>query len=336
MKKIFALWEWYRLKTKGKKFHNGKRKYIKRYKKRLSEEAIIELNNSFDELKKGLKLKMAQKEEFEVIFQNTKDVLKKHLPDTVSRPIREFIEILISAFIIVFILRALIVDTYHIPTGSMIPTIMPGDRIFASKFIYGFSIPFTNIKFAYWNKPSKGDIIIFEPPSNVKEEFPGAPGTLDNFVKRVFAFGGDSIEIKDQQIYVNGEAVKRELVKEHFIFKDQHNSEWFNYHAKLYKEQFGDNTYYTVNKIPNVYDRANFGVDKAGKISFDKETIVGPYIVPKDHFFVIGDNRDGSNDSRYWGPVPMDNIKGAPMITWLSIIDDEIAFKRILNIFYNK
>lgn len=336
MKEIFALWEWYRLKTKGKKFHNGKRKYIKRYQKKLSQEAIVELNSSFDQLKTALKLKRAQKEEFEKIFQNTRECLKKYLPDTVSRPIREFIEILISAFVIVFILRAFIVDTYHIPTGSMIPTIMPGDRIFASKFIYGFSIPFTNFKFAYWNKPSKGDIVIFEPPSKVIEGFPGAPGTLDNFVKRVFAFGGDSIEIKNQHIYINGEPIKRDLVKEHNIFKDQHDSDWFNYHSTLYKESLGDNVYYTVNKIPRVNDRAFFGIDKDGKVSFDEATIVKPYIVPKDHFFVIGDNRDGSNDSRYWGPVPMSNIKGAPMIIWLSIIDDDIAFKRMLNIFYNK
>lgn len=329
-------WSYWWLSRKAKKFYESKIKYIKRYKKDLNEISTKELTDKFEALKQARKIRPKDKEQLRNAFCDVYSAMNNYLPKALNRPFLEFIEVLVSAFIIVFVLRAFIMDTYHIPTGSMIPTIMPGDRIFASKFIYGFSIPWMNVKFAYFHKPTRGDIVIFEPPLQRDLKFPGNAGTSDNFVKRLIGLNGDSIQMIDQQIYINGQPIERKLVDENFTFKDSRGDYWINYPAKLYAEKIGDRSYKTVNILPKQTDRAYFGVDSTGKISFDKDEITGPYIVPEGYFFVIGDNRDGSNDSRYWGPISLDNIKGAPMIIWLSVIDGSLEFGRFFNIFYQK
>jgi len=497
-KKIPEKWGWLKLKSKSKKFLNMKKKYIKRYKKKLSEDATKELTQTF-ELLKNLRKSKEKDRKVKLRLQLIKsyEVLDKYLPDTVDRPIQEFIETLVSAVIIVFFLRALLMDTYHIPTGSMIPTIMPGDRIFASKFIWGFSIPWKNIKFLEWNEPKKGDIIIFEPPQNKDPKFLTIAGIIDNFVKRMLANEGDTYEIKDNIIYINGKPIKKKLLKKKFVFDDRdHQNATKSSVGNLYEETLGTHTYTTVttngvldyfgadknnnytvkpmkivkaytvpknsyfllndyrdmvffdsrffgaikkddldvsddnnsefkigdlvknykfdsSKIPiptalpplrivakggdtiEIHDKelfingkgikhildktmnklqndenqvlpvkayketigetefyaywsvqmtANFGVDINGNTSFYRvdipqmgiKKIVAPYKVPKGYCFATGDNRDGSADSRFWGPVPKNNIKGTPMIIWLSTHNWIPRINRFFNIFYGK
>ena len=485
-------WGRFRLKGKVKKFYKAKFKYIKRYSKKLDEQATKELTESFLLLKNSYK-KEKDKVKIREQFISTQKILYKHLPEMLERSFMEFVEVLISAIIIVFFLRAFLVDTYHIPTGSMIPTILPGDRIFASKFIYGFSIPWTNYKFLEWKSPEDGDIIIFEPPSKKYKEFTYTPGTLDNFVKRMLAKEGDSVEIKKNIVYINGKPIERKVINKKFFFDDldQRESQGRSSVGVVYQEKHGDNTYISVTtnqvldyfgvdksgklstnpakiksayKVPDdslfllsdnrdiysldsrltdsrvfgavkiedikdenknigdvvkdykhpsnlpvplrvmakagetveiknkvvyindkplkfveqeypmlkddsqyfkmtysakykesyndkeysiywsISDTANFGIDKFGKVSFytidipnkNINKIVKPYIVPKGYAFAIGDNRDGSFDSRFWGPVPLKNIKGAPLIIWFSSNNWFPRFNRFFKIFYRR
>ena len=487
-------WGLFRLRSKAKKFYKAKYKYIKRYKNRLSPNEIIDLKESFLLLKTAYK-KEKNRRILRKQFIDTKKVLHKYLPDMLERPVAEFVEVFLSAIIIVFFLRAFLVDTYHIPTGSMISTILPGDRIFASKFIYGFSIPWTNYKFLKWKSPEDGDIIIFEPPSKKYKEFNYTPGTIDNFVKRMIAKEGDRVEIKNSIIYVNDIPIKRKVINDKFFFQDRDQRENHGRESigVVYEEKYGDNTYTTVttnglldcfgidknnrlttdpgkitgaykvpegmifllsdyrdlysmeskltdsrvfgavkidsenikyidgkrevgdvitykysetifnylrimakagdtieikNKVvyingkaldnkeseypmskagkyfPQTYSAVykekyngkeydiywsikqtdNFGVDRYGNSSFYRisvpskgiHEIVKPYIVPKGYAFAIGDNRDGSFDSRFWGPVPLNNIKGAPMIIWFSSKNFIPRINRFFKIFYKK
>ncbi len=308
-KKVPKKWGWFKLKSKSKKFLNMKKKYIKRYKKKLSAEATKELIQTFETLKSLTKSKdKGRKVKLRLQLIKSYEVLNKYLPDTVDRPIQEFIETLISAVIIVFFLRALIMDTYHIPTGSMIPTIMPGDRIFASKFIWGFSIPWKNIKFLEWNHPHKGDIIIFEPPQNKDPKFISVAGVIDNFVKRMIANEGDTVEVKDNIVYINGKPIKKKLLKQKFYFDDRdHQNNMKSSVGILYEEHLGSHTYTTVT-TSGLLDY--FGADKNGDFTVKPLKVVKPYVVPKDSYFLLSDNIGLSYfDSRFFGSVKKSDVK---------------------------
>jgi len=169
------------------------------------------------------------------------------------------------ALIIALIIKSFVVEATTVPTGSMENTIMPGDFLFINKFIYGAEIPFTHKHLPGIKKPDRGDIIVFR--------YPNDPSV--NFVKRCVALAGDTVEIINKQLFING--------------KPADMPKYAKYeHHRIYPR--------------HIQPRDNFG----------------PYIVPEKHYFAMGDNRDNSNDSRYWGPVPDSLLKGQAMIIYWS------------------
>ena len=178
---------------------------------------------------------------------------------------RENIEAIVIAIVIAMFIRTFIVQAFKIPSGSMLETLQIGDQILVNKFIYGVKIPFTNGKTLIPVKdPVRGDIVVFKYPEDPSKDF----------IKRVVAVGGDTLEIKDKQLYVNDKLVTEEP---YAIHKDER-------------------------MIP-----ANFSTrDYLRKIT-----------IPDKKLFVMGDNRDNSHDSRFWGFVDLTEIKGeAFMIYW--------------------
>lgn len=172
-----------------------------------------------------------------------------------------------SAIILAIIIKTSVVEAYKIPSASMEDTLLVGDFLLANKFVYGAQLPFVSWRLPGYAEPERGDIIIFI--------FPGDGQT--KYIKRCIGLPGDTIFIKDKQLFVNNEAV--DLPE----------------HGKFEKNQI----------IP----RGPAG--KGGRDNF------GPYIVPADSYFMMGDNRDNSYDSRFWGPVPKQNVLGeAMMIHW--------------------
>jgi len=192
-----------------------------------------------------------------------------------KRLIKEYAEAIITALLLALIIRAYIIQAFKIPSGSMIPTLVIGDHILVTKFIYGTKIPFSDKSILVFKQPGKGDIIVFKYPEDPKKDF----------IKRVVATGGDTLEERNKIIYVNGKEV----------------TEPYAYHGDSFVRPRGD-------------PRDNFG----------------PLIVPENKVFVMGDNRDQSFDSRYWGFVDIKAIKGkALIIYWSWDPGNRLRFNRI-------
>lgn len=192
---------------------------------------------------------------------------------------REWVEAAIIALLLVIFIRTFLAEPFRIPSGSMIPTLVPGDRILVNKFIYGPKIPFTDQYIARIKKPKRGDIVVFKYPKDENL----------NYIKRVIGTEGDRVEIKNNILYIHNKKIETKNIGK-------------------YAEDNG----YNDKSIEYLFDVDHFILTKDGT-----HQDFGPIDVPKDHFFVMGDNRDNSQDSRVWGFVADNKIKGkAFMIFW--------------------
>ena len=191
-------------------------------------------------------------------------------------------------FLIVLILRAFIVEPFRIPSASMMPTLLIGDFILVNKYDYGVRLPVINTKIIQYKEPQRGDIIVFRYP-----EDPSIP-----YIKRVIGVPGDHISYRDKTVFVNGKAMKQEILGSYYTQGTGLNS-WL-------KEDLGKVAHeILVNPYRNLHN--------------DEEVIV-----PQDKYFVMGDNRDNSRDSRYWGFVPEENLVGKAFFIWMNWRFDKI------------
>jgi signal peptidase I len=229
---------------------------------------------------------------------------------------RWILENLISfllALLIVLMIRSSIIEAFKIPSGSMIPTLLIGDHIFVNKFAYGLKVPFSDLVndhptfIVKRDAPHRGDIVVFMYPRDESIYY----------IKRVIGVAGDIVEIKNKELYINQKLIPRNLFSgapADKIFKSLDDSRYSPTNLDLYREQL-DQTNHLI-----MLDKNNF----LGE-SF------GPVTVPPDSLFVMGDNRDFSNDSRFWGFVPVKNVKGKAIVIWLSlwlnISDSQFAFR---------
>jgi signal peptidase I len=205
------------------------------------------------------------------------------------------------ALLLVFAVRSTFIEPFKIPSGSMIPTLLIGDHIFVNKFAYGLKVPFWDLitgEPAYLIKrdpPRRGDIIVFMYPKD--ESF--------YYIKRVIGIPGDTVEIKNKVLFINQKQVQRELAAPEIsdrVFKSMDDPKYSPANQDLYSEHLD----------------AGDHLELLDKNSFMGESH-GPVTVPAESLFVMGDNRDFSNDSRFWGFVPMRNVKGRAFVIWLSV-----------------
>ncbi len=194
---------------------------------------------------------------------------------------REYVEAALIAIFLALLIRTFVVQAFKIPSGSMEPTLLIGDHILVNKFIYGIKIPFTDHYILQINKPKRGDVVVFKWPKDEEKDF----------IKRVIGIAGDKIEIKDDMLYVNDEKITTKYIG---IYKDKYINT-----LSRYLESFGESTHYIVDE-------------------YSKHEHFGPVIVPENSIFVMGDNRDNSHDSRYWGFVSLPKLKGKAMIIYWS------------------
>jgi signal peptidase I len=300
-------------------------------------------------------------------------VLDALVDELVKRPpkstTRDYVESIGAAILIALALRAFVIEAFKIPSSSMYPTLEIGDHIFVNKFIYGVRIPWTNIKFFELRAPRRGEVIVFKYPCDPDRDY----------IKRVVATENETVEVRCNIVYVNGQPVQSKLVlepatiemrgKKSVIIKpgcmhedyDDRAGNWFPRVCSKYEETVNGETYATYHDedrprrdglirngqpqpdgrdfplLSQPYSPPNCGNSpddavRAAKVDQVMGQIVETkppssagvcepqlhYKVPPGHVFVMGDNRNNSNDSRIWGVVPTENIKGKALFIWLS------------------
>ncbi|MCX5858303.1 MAG: signal peptidase I [Proteobacteria bacterium] len=185
-------------------------------------------------------------------------------PKTRMQIFREYAYSFAIAIVLALFIRSFFVQAFKIPSGSMEPTLLIGDHILVNRFIYGFRIPFTRVKFLEFKEPQREDIIVFKYPEDPSKDF----------IKRVIGLPGETVEIRDKKIYINSQSME-----------DQHGT-----HRDL------------VFLPRDISPRDNYG----------------PARVPLHSFFVMGDNRDSSLDSRFWGFVDKKAVEGKALVIYWS------------------
>jgi signal peptidase I len=178
--------------------------------------------------------------------------------------IREYVEAALWALVLTLFLRAFVIQAFRIPSASMEDTLLIGDFLFVNKFEYGPKVPFTHIRFPGLRAPHRGDVIVFQYPQDPSKDF----------IKRCVATQGETIEIHDKQVSVDGVPLREP---------------------------------YAIHTDPVVRP-----------VGYDPRDNFGPFTLGKRQLFMMGDNRDNSNDSRYWGPLNIDLVKGHAMFLYWS------------------
>lgn len=197
----------------------------------------------------------------------------------------EYSRSLFPVILIVLVLRSFLIEPFRIPSGSMMPTLLDGDFILVNKFSYGIRLPVINTKIIDVGKPTRGDVAVFRYPKDPRIDY----------IKRIIGLPGDRIVYFNKKIYINGTLLEQ------------------------------------TDKGP--YDAPGVGITMAGAthlsedifgeqhdilVDDDKPILNMDYTVPDGHYFVMGDNRDNSNDSRFWGTVPEDNLVGRAFMIWMN------------------
>ena len=203
----------------------------------------------------------------------------------------------------VFLLRSFLFEPFKIPSGSMIPTLLVGDLILVNKFTYGVRLPVINKKITEGNKPQRGDVMVFRYP----------PQPHMDYIKRVVGVPGDEVAYLNKRLTINGQEVPTTTVPDFF---DASAMRYF----KQFEEKIGDQPHRLLNN-PEVSAFIQGASDFAyrDQCRYSIEGVVCK--VPEGHYFMMGDNRDNSLDSRYWGFVPDANIVGKAFFVWMNFGD---------------
>jgi signal peptidase I len=205
--------------------------------------------------------------------------------------------------LIVFVLRSFLFEPFKIPSGSMIPTLLVGDFILVNKFTYGIRLPVINKKIIAINSPQRGDVMVFRYPEDP---------SLD-YIKRVVGLPGDTVSYQNKKLAINGVMVPTQRIGD-YLHPER------LYYSEQFQEKLGDVEHRALNDadapafIPDAArfpHRENCTYNAAGVICK----------VPEGHYFMMGDNRDNSRDSRAWGFVPEENIVGKAFFIWLNFSD---------------
>lgn len=187
--------------------------------------------------------------------------------------------------LIVLVLRSFVAEPFRIPSGSMMPTLLVGDFILVNKFTYGIRLPVINKKIIALNEPKRGDIVVFRYPKDPSIDY----------IKRVVGLPGDKVAYENKQLFINDKPIKQISLG---TFVGEGGAEDMNGSEHL---------------LENLA-----GIEHSILIRHEAPSGSFAYIIPDGQYFMMGDNRDNSNDSRYWGTVPEENLVGKAFFIWMS------------------
>ena len=212
-----------------------------------------------------------------------------NLPERIVVFLAEFFPVLL----LVFVLRSFVVEPFRIPSGSMLPTLEIGDFILVNKFSYGLRMPVFNTTLLDLGSPERGDVMVFRYPRN----------TRTDYIKRVIGLPGDRIAYYRKQLYINGQPVPKEMLPD--LPDDQ---------------SLAPSLYWYRESLDEVEHDIWIHSDRSAVIQ-------NSWQVPEGHYFVMGDNRDNSEDSRYWGFVPEKNLVGKAFLVWMNWNSNQRQFQ---------
>lgn len=226
-------------------------------------------------------------------------VEEKVISNVVKEPILvEYARSFFPVILVVLILRSFLVEPFRIPSGSMMPTLLKGDFILVNKFAYGIRLPVVDSKILEIDEPERGDVIVFRYPEDPSIDY----------IKRVVGLPGDTISYFGKQLYINGELAPQTRLGPYTTTGEGRHM----IGADRRREQLGD-------------------VEHDILVMQGRRSQEGEYVVPEGHYFVMGDNRDNSRDSRVWGFVPDENLVGKAFMIWMSWdgVNNAVSWGRI-------
>ena len=203
-------------------------------------------------------------------------------PVSTGRWLWEWIKSFLIAFGLFLLIRTFLVEAFRIPTGSMESTLLAGDFLLVNKAVFGVGLPFTDARLPAFDEPRRGDIIVFSPPHEPDR----------NYVKRLVGMPGDTLEMHSKTLYLNGVALDEPFAR-----------------VSDNGDVYASAMFWQCDYVPATIPAASCRPTRDNW---------GPVVVPEDRYFMLGDNRDDSEDSRYWGFVARHAIKGRPLMVYYS------------------
>lgn len=207
----------------------------------------------------------------------------------IKKILRDYAEALIIALLLALFVREYVLTAYRIPTASMVPALKVGDFIFASKYPYNLKWPFTDKRIIAAQMPERGEIVVFNCPDDKST----------HCIKRVVAVAGDEIQVSNHKVTLNGQPMHYENLGNELI-QELPGNEYYS----VYKESLG---------------QVQYNVLLSQSQSAESSSSEYKFKVPQDFFYVLGDNRQSSDDSRLWGAIPISDLQGRAWLIWLSL-----------------
>ena len=298
-----SLYKNYKIRKNCQDLLNSTKSIIKANKNDISLDTRNIINERIKLLEESLDLN--DQERIESSYGSLKNFYEQNLSQYSKSKLRQNVEAIVIALCLALLIRTFIVQPFKIPSGSMIPTLLIGDHLLVNKFIYGTKIPFMDIRIFPVEDIKRGDVIVFKFPGN------DSVNKGVHYIKRAIGLPGDEVNIEGRDVYINGEKIKQ-------VYEG--NYKYFEQGTEVTTDKYIDTL--SENIFDVIYKKSSINTTK-GKTNF-------PITIPEGNIFVLGDNRDNSYDSRFWGFVPIESISGkAFLIHWSWNFDNDNIFSKV-------
>ena len=298
-----SLYKNYKIRKNSQDLLNSTKSIIKANKNDISLDTRNIINERIKLLEESLELN--DQERIISSYSSLKNLYEQNLSQYSKSKLRQNVEAIVIALCLALLIRTFIVQPFKIPSGSMIPTLLIGDHLLVNKFIYGTKIPFMDIRIFPVEDIKRGDVIVFKFPGN------DSVNKGVHYIKRAIGLPGDEVNIEGRDVYINGEKIKQ-------VYEG--NYKYFEQGTEVTTDKYIDTL--SENIFDVIYKKSSVNTTK-GKTNF-------PITIPEGNIFVLGDNRDNSYDSRFWGFVPIESISGkAFLIHWSWNFDNDNIFSKV-------